>query len=151
MKAYSLDLRQKIVDAYDRGQGSQRQLAQTFGVSRSFVEKLFRRRRQTGSLAPKPQGGGHQPLLDPEALQFVRHLVQQQPDRTLQELCDAVYQGRGIRVSVPTMCTWLQRLGLVRKKVSARQRAGHSQDTASSPPLSATNQPDRPETVEIHR
>lgn len=139
MKAYSLDLRQKIVDAYDRKQGSQRQLAKAFGVSRSFVEKLFRQRRQTGGLAPKPQGGGHKPLLDPGALDLVRQLVQQQPDLTLQELCDAVYQQEGIRVSVPTMCTWLQRLGLVRKKVSTRQRAGHPQNKASSPPLPATH------------
>ena len=34
----------------------------------------------------------------------------------LQELCDAVDQQRGLRVSVPTMCTWLQRLGLGEKK-----------------------------------
>jgi transposase len=150
MKAFSLDLRQKIVDAYDRKQGSQRQLAKTFGVSRSFVEKLFRQRRQTGSLAPKPQGGGHKPLLDPAALELVGQLVQQQPDLTLQELCDAVHQQQGIRVSVPTMCTWLQRLGLVRKKVSARQRTGHPQGAASPPPVPATHQPGSTKTVEIH-
>ncbi len=56
-----------------------------------------------------------------EDLVLVRQLVRQQPDLTLQELCDAVDQQRGVRVSVPTMCIWLQRLGLVRKKVSARQ------------------------------
>ncbi len=125
MKAYSLDLRQKIVDAYDRKQGSQRQLAQSFGVSRTFVEKLFRQRRQTGSLVPRRPGGGHKPLLDPGALQLVRQWVEQQPDLTLRELCDLIQEQKGIRVSVPTMCTWLQRLGLVRKKVSARQRTGY--------------------------
>lgn len=121
MKAYSLDLRQKIVGAYDRKQGSQRQLAKTFGVSRSFVEKLFRQRRRTGGFAPKRQGGWLKPLLDPSALELVSQLVQQQPDRTLQELCDAVDQQQGIRVSVPTMCIGLQRLDLKRKKVSTRQ------------------------------
>ena len=121
MKAYSVDLRQKIVDAYDRGQGSQRKLAKTFGVSRCFVEKLFRQRRRTGSLAPKRQGGWRKPLLDPAALELVGQLVQAQPDLTLQELCDAVDQQQSIRVSVPTMCTGLQRLGLRRKKVPARQ------------------------------
>ncbi len=105
MKAYSVDLRQKIVDASDRKQGTQRQLAQTFGVSRSFVEKLFRRRRQTGSLEPRHHGGGHKPLLGAEDLVLVRQPVRQQPDLTLQDLCDVVDQQRGIRVSVPPMCT----------------------------------------------
>lgn len=149
MKAYSMDLRQKIVDAYGRKQGSQRQLAQTFGVSLAFVEKLFRQRRRTGSLAPRSPGGS-KPLLGPEALQLVRRLVREQPDITLQELCDAVRQQRGIRVSVPTMCTWLQRLGLGRKKVAARQRAGHPQSAASPPPVPAAHQLGSPKTVEIH-
>ena len=52
-KAYSLDLRQKIVDAYDRGGISQRRLAKQFGVATSFVEKLLKQRRETGSIAPK--------------------------------------------------------------------------------------------------
>jgi transposase len=151
MKAYSLDLRHKIIDAYQRKQGSQRQLAQIFGVSRSFVEKLFRQRRQTGSLAPRRQGGGHKPLLDPEALELVRQLVEERPDLTLRELCDAVHQEQGIRVSVPTMCTWLQRLGLVRKKVSPRQRAGHPQDTRGASPLPARHQPGNLRRVEVHR
>ncbi|MFQ6029611.1 MAG: hypothetical protein ACE5Q6_19210 [Dehalococcoidia bacterium] len=55
-------------------------MGKTFGVSRSFVEKLFRQRRLTGSLAPGRQGGWLKPLLDPEALELVGHLVQQQPD-----------------------------------------------------------------------
>lgn len=138
MKAYSLDLRQKIVDAYDRKQGSQRQVARIFGVSLAFVEKLLRQRRRTGDLSPRTPRGS-KPLLDPSALQLVCQLVQQQPDLTLQELCDLVDQQRGIRASVPTMCTWLQRLGLVRKKVSTRQRAGYPQDPTSSPPLPTTH------------
>ena len=104
MKAYSLDLRQKIVAACDRKQGSQRQVAQTFGVSLGFVEKLLRQRRRTGDLAPRiPRGS--KPLLDPAALQLVGQLVGEQPDITLQELGDLVHQQRGIRVSVPTMCS----------------------------------------------
>ena len=121
MKTYSLDLRQKLVDAYDQGQGSQRQLAKTFGVSRPFVERLFRQRRLTGSLEPRQRGGYRRPLLDPAALELVGQLIQEQSDLTLQELCDAVARQRGIRVSVPTMHTWLHRLGLRRKKVTARQ------------------------------
>lgn len=53
MKAYSLDLRQKIVARYDAGGVSQRGLAQQFGVALSFIEKLLKQRRATGSIAPK--------------------------------------------------------------------------------------------------
>jgi transposase len=53
MKAYSLDLRQKIVDAYAEGNLSQRQVAKQFRVALSFVEKLLKHQRETGDIAPK--------------------------------------------------------------------------------------------------
>ena len=148
MKAYSLDLRQKIVAACDRKQGSQRQVAQTFGVSLGLVEKLLRQRRRTGDLAPRSPRGS-KPLLDPAALQLVGQLVGEQPDITIQELGDLVHQQRGIRVSVPTMCTWLQRLGLVRKKVAARQRTGDPQGAASAPSVPTTTGSDSYRAVEV--
>ena len=79
MRAYSIDLRQKVVEAYDRGVGSQRQIAESFGVSRSFVEKLLQRRRTTGDITPLPQGGGGKPALDAEALTLVRQLLKDLP------------------------------------------------------------------------
>jgi transposase len=48
MKAYSLDLRQKLLRACDQPFGSQRPIASLCGVSQSFVEKLRRRRRTSG-------------------------------------------------------------------------------------------------------
>ena len=116
MKAYSLDLRQKIVRAYDNKLGSQQQIAETFGVSRAFVQNLLRRRRTTGSIASLPHGGGRKPSLDDEALTLVRRLVNQQPDATLEELCETVDSHQRIRVGVSTMCMVLKRLGLPRKK-----------------------------------
>lgn len=136
MKAYALDLRQKIVAAYERKQGSQRQVAQTFGVSLAFVEKLLRQRRHTGNLRPRSPKGS-KPRMDPAALRLVCQLVENQPDISLQELGELVYQQRGIGVSVPTMCTWLQRLGLVRKKVLARQRTRYRQGATNSSPVPA--------------
>lgn len=60
--AYSTDLREKIVRAYDEGLGSQRKIAELFGVSRSFVEKLLHRRRTTGEVSALPHGGGRTAL-----------------------------------------------------------------------------------------
>ena len=57
MKAYSLDLRQKILRACDQPIGSQRAIAALFGVSQSFIEKLLRRRRATGDIGARPHAG----------------------------------------------------------------------------------------------
>ncbi len=116
MKTYSLDLRQKILRAYDQRLGSPRALAALFGVSQSFVEKLLRRRRTTGDIAPRPHTGGRRALCDEAALAVVRHLVHAQPDATLAELCERLFAQRGLRVSVPTMGRLVLSLKLPRKK-----------------------------------
>jgi transposase len=116
MKAYSLDLREKIVCAYDAHRGSQRALAALFGVSRAFVENLLRRRRTMGTIAPRPHAGGRQPSCDRAARELVTLIRREQPDATLEELCAQLGQRRGVWVSVPTMSRLLTRLGLPRKK-----------------------------------
>jgi putative transposase len=115
-KPYSNDLRTKIVDAYQRGEGTQRGLAERFGVSGTFVVDLLRRFRQTGSVEPKPRGGGQQPRLDANHLEVVTALVKKDPDATLDEMIERVAEQTGVRVSNPTMSRVLTRLNLPRKK-----------------------------------
>jgi transposase len=138
MTPYSLDLRQKILHACERRLGSQRALADLFGVSLSFIEKLLRRHRATGDIAPKPHAGGQRSLLDGAADTLIQQLVYANTDLTLEELCAGVAEARGVRVSVATMCRVLQRLGLPRKKsrstpASATPHASskHARTTAS--------------------
>jgi transposase len=138
MKSYSTDLRQKIVQAYTRRLGSQRALAEMFGVSMSFVEKLLRRHRSTGDVAPKPHAGGQKRRLESAAETVIREAVRATPDITLEELCARVADTPGIRVSVPTMCRALQRLGLPRKKsrsmrVNATRRASSRRGPTITP------------------
>jgi transposase len=116
MKAYSLNLRQKMLRAYDQRLGSQRTLAALFGVSQSFVEKLLRRRRTSADIAPRPHAGGRRALCDEAAQAVVRRLVQEQPDVTLAELCERLWAQRSLRVSVPTMGRLVIALRLPRKK-----------------------------------
>jgi transposase len=75
MKAYSVDLRTRIVEAVDRHLGSQGEVAALFGVSRSVVKKLLRQRRETGSVAPKPHRGGHTPKLTAQKGEAVRAYI----------------------------------------------------------------------------
>ncbi|MEM9924608.1 MAG: hypothetical protein AAF915_12795 [Cyanobacteria bacterium P01_D01_bin.50] len=57
MKAYSIDLREKIVKAYETGNTSVRKVASNFGVTKSFVQKLLLMKKNKGHLKPKKQGG----------------------------------------------------------------------------------------------
>jgi transposase len=132
MAAYSLDLRQKILRAWERRFGSQRRIADVFGVSLAFVEKVLRQHRTTGNIAPKPHAGGQKPRLDATAHAVIQHLVGEHPDVPLQELCAGVAAATGVRVSVPTMCRVLQGLGLPRKKSRSTRRS-------ATPPMSSTH------------
>ena len=123
MAAYSIDLRQKILQAYERGYGSQRALAHVFGVSLAFVEKVLRQYRTLGTIAPKPHAGGQKPRLGDATHGILRQLVRGHPDLTLDELCTRIAVETGVRVSVPTMCRVLQRLGLPRKKSRSTRRS----------------------------
>src|SRR3954447_23965997 len=112
MTAYSQDLRQRILDTVQRGEGSLRQIARRFLVSISFVTRLLRLHRSTGSLEPKPHGGGDPARLGAEDLERLRDLIRQQPDATLEEC----RQRLGVSCSLMTISRALSQLGLPRKK-----------------------------------
>ena len=111
MQAFSLDLRQRIVDAIDRSE-TQVQVAYRFAVSVAFVRKLLRQRRTTGSIAPKPHGGGRAPAFDAEATARLRQAVADHDDATLAELAQHV----GIAVVPSVVYRVLTKEGITRKK-----------------------------------
>ena len=87
MPTYSQDLRQRVLDAVERNEGSLRQIARLFVVSLSFVDRLLQLHRRTGSLEPKPHAGGRHAALGPDDRERLQALVRQQPDATLKEVC----------------------------------------------------------------
>ena len=121
MRPYSTDFRLKVVRAYEHGEGSQRDLARIFGVSLSFIQDLLQRYRQTGSVEPRPHGGGNPGKVRPY-LGLLQHLHQQQPDASLAERCERLAAATPVRVGRTTMQRVLRQLGLTRKKrLSMRQ------------------------------
>ena len=114
--ALSVDLRQRVLAAYQAKAGTQRQLAERFQVSLSFVRDLMRHYRQTGSIEPKPHRGGATAKLGDLQLPIVQALVEAQPDALLVELCERFAQQTGVEVSVSTMQRAVQRLELSVKK-----------------------------------
>lgn len=123
MKAYSVDLRQKIIDAHNQQEGSQRQLAKRFRVSLTFIENLLKRYRTDGTVEPRGHGGGQVAKLSPEQETVLASLVEEDNDAILVELCDRLQQRVGVRVSRATMGRIVQKLKLTRKKNSTRNRA----------------------------
>ena len=115
-KAYSLDLRQKIIDAHTGGGISQRGLAKQFGVAKSFIQKLLKQYRDTGSIAPKVRVEQTPSKLNDEHRVILAEIVEASNDATLAELSDLGYACTGIRVGTTTMHTTLKRMGLSVKK-----------------------------------
>lgn len=116
MKAYSLDLRKKIVEAIDNEVGTYREVAELFGVHESFIYKLLRQRRKTGDLSPRPHGGGATLKLKPAALRHLGRLLTEQSDATLEELQHRLSQKAKVHVSVTTIWRGVQQLNITRKK-----------------------------------
>ena len=116
MRAYSDDLRLRIIKMIQTNELSQAEIAEHFSVSLPFVEKLWHRFRTTGKYQAKPFAGGVKRFLkDDENL--IRELVKEQSDLTLAELCERVSKATGKPVvTTATMCVELQRLKLPLKK-----------------------------------
>src|SRR5947209_1384285 len=112
MRAYPVELRRRIVDAVDRGVGSVPKVAALFSVSVACVANYLRLRDRTGSVAPRPDGGGRAPAIGPERHGELRRLIAQQPDLTLDEIRDRL----GLGCSLAAISRTLTKLGLSRKK-----------------------------------
>lgn len=129
MRAYSLDLRQRVLADSDRGQGT-KAVATKYGVSPAWVRRLKQRRRETGEIGPRklgqPKGGrlaAHRERL--------RALNAARPDATLVELRDAL----GVPVSIWTIWRALRDLKLSFKK----KRCTPASKTAPTSPRGGRN------------
>jgi transposase len=112
MKAYSIDLRERVVAACDARDGTREQIAGRFSVSVAWIRKLLRQRRDTGSIAPRPRGGGRPAAFDAEADRRLREAIRADNDATLEELGRAA----GASCCASAVHRALARLGLTRKK-----------------------------------
>jgi transposase len=86
MKTYSTDLRERVLIAVDLREETQLEIAERFGVSRAWIGKMLKQRRETGSLAPLPHGGGRPAKYAGKDLEKLQAEVNKQPDATLEEL-----------------------------------------------------------------
>ena len=134
-RAYSLDLRERVVAAVLEGQTC-RSVATRFGVSVASVVKWSQRYRATGSAAAKRMGGNRPYVLAGERA-FVLQRLAEEPDITLRGLAQVLAE-RGVKVSIYAVWHFLDHEGLSFKKNTARQRARSSRRGASAGQMEAS-------------
>jgi transposase len=116
MRAYSLDLRTRVVRAYEQGEGSISEVAARFGVGTAFVKKMLRQWRATGDLAPLAHGGGKPASLNSRHRRLLKRKVREQADISLSELQGLLDEQESVQVHVSTISRALAGLGLPLKK-----------------------------------
>jgi transposase len=116
MAPYSMDLRERVVRAWDTS-GDAEEVATTFGVSRAWVHRLVQRRRETGSIAPRQQTKFRSRVLAGQEARLAA-LIAASPDATLAELREAL----PTTAALSTLWLEIERLGLTVKKNGTRRR-----------------------------
>ena len=116
-RAYSDDLRVRILEADERGEGSCRVLAKRFGVSWEYVRKLRQQQAATGQMTRIAQSryGVRSKVTEPVQAHML-FLVKSQPDLTLAELQQRIRLDKGVSMSWGLVHLWVARLGLRLKK-----------------------------------
>ena len=115
--AYSVDLRERVVAAFDAGDMTDEEVAALFQVGEATVHRWKRLKRETGAVVPKPpRGGGMPPRVAPEQYDLVRAIVSEEPDLTIPEAAWEFHRRTGRSVSPSAMGRTLRKLGLTRKK-----------------------------------
>ena len=117
MAPYSMDLRTRVLADREAGLAS-KEVAAKFRVSRSWVNRLVQRRRETGAVGPRPQKVFKKSAFAGQE-DRLRALVDAQPDRTLAELREALHSS----ASLSSVWRALDRLQLTVKKNGTRRRA----------------------------
>ena len=123
MRAYSIDLRQRIVSALEEDGATIDSVAERFGVSSSSVKRYRRQWQETGSLSPRPLPG--RPVrIKADQEEPLREMLASRTDWSLQRLCDAWQEETGVCVPFGVMARTLARLKITYKKRAASPKSG---------------------------
>jgi transposase len=117
MKTISLDLRERILTAYDTGEVTRAEVGQRFRVSEAMVKKLLQQRRRTGEIGPRHYRSGRKPRILPTHRERLRALLAQKPDLTLAELRSAL----ALACTLPAIHYVLAAMDLTYKKRRSMQ------------------------------
>ena len=114
-KPYSQDLRDRVIDAVERGAMSRRAAARRYEISKSVAIKWLERLERDGSREPVGHGGHRASKLMPHR-EFLEAARAEKPDITLQALCDRLWAERGVKADTSMMSRFFRRIGVTFKK-----------------------------------
>jgi transposase len=137
MEAYSIDLRSRVLAACDAGKKTKAVAAQ-FSVSPAWIRRLKQRRREQGTIAPRPIPGG-KPKLDSWARQRLGEFVSDKPDATLEELRVRIAAELGIRISIGALWETLRRMKFTFKKSRRMPASNHAPTFRSDVPTGTSS------------
>lgn len=135
VRAYSLDLRQRVLALVDAAELPRAAIAQLLGISRRWMDKLVAQRRRLGHVAPLGHAGGARAKLDAAGKEGLRAAWAAQPDASLAELAATLVARGGPALSVPTVHRACRTMNLTRKK----RRSGRPRPMKGSGRTSATS------------
>ncbi|MCA1731684.1 MAG: IS630 transposase-related protein [Actinobacteria bacterium] len=122
MKAYSKDLREKIVDAIAQRGMPKTEAARTFGVGISTVKRYMSKAQRGESLEPG-KAPGRAPKIGERERKLIEEDLKERPFARLSERCDYLQAVCGIRVSRSTVCRAIERMEQTRKKGDELQQS----------------------------
>ena len=123
--AYSDDLRRKLLQAHDEGEGTLQELAEIFRVSYAWALKISAARGKTGKMERQPGAKrGRVSKITPEIQTFIKSVVGTKADTTLAELQLKLFEDKQLEVSIGRLWKVLDELNLRFKKKSTGGRAG---------------------------
>ena len=117
MAPYSMDLRKRVLRAWDAGLDAE-SVAAKYEVSRAWVHRLVQRRRETGSIAPRQQTRFRRRVLSADQEARLVALITARPDATLAELRAALPTS----AALSTLWRAIDRWQLTVKKNRTRRR-----------------------------
>jgi len=135
-RAYSQDLRDRVIDAVLVGGESRRSAARRFGVSEASAVKWLQRVSRLGDRRSARMGGYRRSRLEPHR-DWLLAAIAAEPDLTLAALCERLSAERGVNSDTGTLSRFFTREGISFKKKRASQRAGPARRGAPAGELEA--------------
>lgn len=115
---YSTDLRSRVVNAYKKGNATQKEIAKLFGIGIATFNRYWKQYKETGDIIPAEYKRGRKPSINEKQMLRIKKLVLQKPDASINELCQSYNRGRNKQVGTTIMFRAICKLGFRRKKKS---------------------------------
>jgi transposase len=122
-------IRVAVVRAVEEKGMTYAEVAEMLGIGEASVSRILRRHRETGSVAPKPKGGGRTSPIRGEVAKQLIALVRATPDATVEEMTSVLVDKTGVATSTSAVGRALRRLGFSRKKRSSSRLSATSRTT----------------------